>query len=75
VSIYVKPNIRVKIKQYGGPRPPAPLPLESGFSDDKEYEIVGIHCPSETAEAYCILVNDDNQLWFISNRHLEVVSA
>jgi len=74
MSVYIKPGIKVKINQFSGPRHPMPLPLESGFSEDKEYEILGIHCASETSEAYCILVNDLNQIWFISNRHLAVTS-
>ncbi len=49
-----------------------PLPLESGFSPTGLYEILGLHVPSESGEAYCILVNDLGQLWFISNRHLQV---
>lgn len=74
MSIYIKPGIYVKIHQYEGPRSPLPLPLDNGFSEGNTYEILGIYSASETSEAYCILVNDLNQLWFISNRHLEVTS-
>jgi hypothetical protein len=74
MSAYIKLGVMVKIKQLDGKHAPRPLPLENNFSPDKSYEIIGIHCPSETAEAYCILVNDLNQIWFISNRHLEVTS-
>jgi hypothetical protein len=72
MSVYIKPGIKVKINQLETKFAPAPKPLENNFSSDKEYEIVGIHCPSETSEAYCILINDLNQIWFISNRHLIV---
>ena len=72
MCITIKPGLMVRIKQFGGPRPPMPLPLESGFSATNLYEIVGLHVPSESGEAYCVLVNDLGQLWFISNRHLQV---
>jgi len=72
MSLYIRPGVKVKINQYSGPKPPYPLPLDSGFSLNNEYEILGMHCASETSEAFCILVNDLNQIWFISNRHLIV---
>lgn len=72
MCVTIRPGLMVRIKQFSGPRPPMPLPLESGFSATNLYEIVGLHCPSESGEAYCILVNDLGQLWFISNRHLQV---
>lgn len=31
---------------------------------------MGIYTPSETAEAYFILVNDRDEFWFISQRHV-----
>ena len=48
---------------------PPPLPLVSNFSEDTLYRVLGIHAPSETSEAYLILINDLDQIWFISNRH------
>jgi hypothetical protein len=72
MSVYIKSGVKVKINQIKTQNAPRPLPLESNFSTDKEYEVIGLHCPSETSEAYCILVNDLNQIWFISNRHLIV---
>ena len=72
MSSYIKSGVKVKINQLNSTNAPRPLPLENNFSLEKEYEIIGLHCPSETSEAYCILVNDMNQLWFISNRHLIV---
>lgn len=74
MSVYIVPGVKVKVKQYAGLNPPHPLPLSNGFREEKEYVIIGMHCASETSEAYCILVNDYNQMWFISNRHLEIVS-
>lgn len=49
---------------------PPPLPLVSGFSKENLYRVLGVYSPSETSEAYLILVNDADQIWFISNRHM-----
>lgn len=46
-----------------------PLPLKSGFSTGCAYRVLGIHAPSETGEAYFILSNDRDEVWFVSNRH------
>jgi len=55
------------------PKAPPPLPLTNGFSEDRAYRVIGIFNPSETSEAYLILVNNQDQIWFISNRHLRFV--
>ncbi|MEP7261613.1 MAG: hypothetical protein ABI669_10450 [Usitatibacter sp.] len=60
----------VTVKEMGGDRAPRPLPLQSGFSADVAYRVLGIHSASETAEAYMILSNNRDEVWFISNRHL-----
>ena len=60
----------VTVKEMGGDRAPRPLPLQSGFSDNVAYRVLGVHSPSETGEAYFILSNDRDEVWFISNRHL-----
>lgn len=73
MSIYIQPHVFVRIEQFSGDRAPQPLPLESGFSKGRVYEILAIHTPSETAEAYLILRNDRDEIWFISNRHVRVV--
>lgn len=52
---------------------PTPLPLKSGFSADQAYRVLGVFSPSESSEAYFILANDEDQMWFISNRHLRFV--
>lgn len=72
MSIYIQPNLFVRIEEFRGDRAPQPLPLASGFSEGRVYEVLGIHTPSETAEAYLILRNDRDELWFISNRHCRV---
>ena len=70
--VYVVPGLYVRICQLDVPAPPQPLPLRSGFSSDFAYKVLGLHAPSETSEAYLILSNDEEQIWFISNRHLRV---
>ena len=62
-------SLFVLVKEMGGDRAPRPLPLSSGFSEHVAYRILGVHSPSETGEAYLILSNDRDEIWFISNRH------
>ena len=69
------PGLYVRIQQYDGPRPPQPLPLPNGFSTDKGYLALGLYSPSETSEAYVILSNDRDEVWFISNRHLRTAAV
>lgn len=69
--IYVEPGFYVTINQIAHQRAPQPLPLESGFSINHAYRVLGIYSPSETSEAFFILSNDRNEIWFISNRHLQ----
>jgi hypothetical protein len=59
----------VVVNQMAGERAPRPLPLSSGFSEGMAYRILGLHSPSETGEAYLILSNDRDEIWFVSNRH------
>jgi len=73
VSIYIREAVFVEINQLEGPHAPRPLPLENGFSEDSFYEVLGIHTASESAEAFLILRNDRNEMWFISNRHCRIV--
>lgn len=54
---------------------PAPYPLKSGFTEGRAYRVVGAFNASETSEAYFVLANDSDQLWFISNRHLRFVGV
>lgn len=60
----------VRIEEFDGPRAPMPRPLESGFSRNRLYRVLGIYSPSETSEAYFILPNDRDEIWFISQRHV-----
>lgn len=49
---------------------PKPLPLQSGFSVGSAYRALGLYNPSETSDAYFVLSNDRDEVWFICNRHL-----
>ena len=66
-------GLYVRIEEMGGPRAPTPYPLKSGFSENTAYRVIGIYNPSETSDAYLILSNDRDEIWFISNRHLRTV--
>jgi len=65
--------IKVTIAQH--PRGPAPLPLDSGFTEGTAYEILGVGDYSETSEVYFVLINDQGQFWWISNRHVRFHSV
>lgn len=56
------------------PNGPKPFPLQSGFSQDIAYRALGLFNPSETSDAYFILSNDRDEVWFICNRHLRTVA-
>lgn len=53
---------------------PGPLPLRSGFSREIAYRALGVFNPSESSDAYYILSNDRDEIWFICNRHLRTVA-
>lgn len=53
---------------------PRPLPLCSGFSREIAYRALGVFNPSESSDAYYILSNDRDEIWFICNRHLRTVA-
>ena len=55
------------------PNGPTPFPLTSGFNATTAYRALGLFNPSETSDAYFILSNDRDELWFICNRHARVV--
>ena len=70
MSITFEPNLYVQIVELNDG--PAPLPLENGFNTTRAYRVLGLYTPSETGEAYLILPNDREEMWFISNRHIRV---
>jgi hypothetical protein len=71
--IYIEPGVYVRIQELANKA--HPLPLQSGFSNDRAYRALGLHSASETSECYYILVNDRDETWFISYRHLRVVGV
>lgn len=64
----------VRVQEMKGERAPMPKPLASGFVMDNAYRVLGIFNPSETSDAYLILSNEQDELWFICNRHLRTVT-
>ena len=67
--ICLHPDLFVVVEQLEGDRAPQPRPLASGFSRGTAYRVLGLHSPSETSEAYFIVANDRDEVWFVSNRH------
>lgn len=69
--LWLEQGLYVRIKELeNGPRP---LPLQSGFSMEAAYRVLGCFNPSETSDAYYILANNRDEIWFICNRHVRVV--
>ncbi|NDJ58450.1 hypothetical protein GWD52_15930 [Enterobacteriaceae bacterium 4M9] len=69
--LWLEQGLYIRIEQLEeGPRP---LPLRSGFCTDNAYRVLGCYNPSESADAYYILSNDRDEIWFICNRHLRTV--
>lgn len=54
---------------------PKPYPLQSGFNMQTAYRALGMFNPSETSDAFFILANDRDEIWFICNRHLRAVGV
>ena len=67
--IYIQNGLYVTIRQIENPVAP-PFPLASGFSENAAYLVLGAFSMSESGEAYFIVSNDRDEIWFISNRHL-----
>lgn len=55
----------MRIQELSGPRAPQPLPLQNGFSADWLYRVLGIYNASEFSDAFFILANDHDEMWFI----------
>lgn len=67
--VCIESGLYVRIVEMQGERSPQPRPLSNGFSPHVAYRVIGLHSASETSEAYLILSNDRDELWFISNKH------
>ena len=61
-------GLYVRIEELGNG--PKPLPLDSGSSKGQAYRALGLYNPSETSDAYFVLSNDSDEIWFICNRHV-----
>ena len=68
----IEADLYVVIQEMASERAPQPRPLLNGFSEGVAYRVLGLNSASETSEAYLILANDRDELWFISNRHVRV---
>jgi hypothetical protein len=64
----LEPGLYVRIEELANG--PKPLPLASGFSSGQAYRALGLYNPSETSDAYFVLSNDRDEIWFICNRHV-----
>jgi S-adenosylmethionine decarboxylase proenzyme len=70
--ICLEPALYLQVEELeGGPKP---FPLQSGFSKGRSYRALGLYNPAETSDAYFILSNDRNEIWFICNRHLRTTA-
>lgn len=72
MSVYLQTELWVTVNESDRPNAPVPRPLSSGFSSSRSYRVLGMHCPTETSEAYLILCNDRDEIWFISNQHFRL---
>ena len=69
--IFFEPGLYLRVEELdSGPKP---FPLQSGFSMGVAYRALGLYNPSETSDAYFVLSNDRDEIWFICNRHLRTV--
>jgi len=64
------PQLFVRIEELNTPRAPQPRPLENGFTADRLYRVLGVANASESSDAFFILANDRDEMWFICQRHL-----
>jgi hypothetical protein len=65
-SLEPGPHVRIEEPDNG----PKPFPLDSGCSQSHAYRALGLYNPSETSDAYFVLSNDRDEIWFICNRHV-----
>ena len=70
--MYVQDGLYVTIEEDTATTAPLPKPLQSGFSRQFAYLVLGAFSLAESGEAFFILANDRDEIWFISNRHLRV---
>ena len=60
----------------GEDTPLGPTPEVAGLRSDKTYRVIGMSYDAEPdTEAFVIVVNENGEIWFISNRHVRVAEA
>jgi hypothetical protein len=70
--VTLEPGLYVSIRELeNGPKP---FPLENGFNEATAYRALGLYNPSETSDAYFVLSNDRDEIWFICNRHVRTTA-
>jgi hypothetical protein len=69
--VTIHPGLYLRVQQLDGG--PTPFPLRSGFDMNTGYLALGLYNPSETSDAYFVLSNNRDEVWFICNRHLRTV--
>ena len=71
--IFFEPGLYLRVQELeNGPKP---FPLQSGFTLESAYRALGLYNPSETSDAYFVLSNDRDEIWFICNRHLRTIAV
>ena len=63
----LQPGLHVRIEVRD--RCPEPFPLSSGTSADRASRALGLYNALKTSEAYFVLSNDRDEIWFICKRH------
>ncbi len=64
-------RLYVIIEPFDGPHAPMPHPIrDARFDAGRVYKVLGMYNASESSEAFFVLSNPENEIWFISNRHL-----
>lgn len=71
--IYVQPDLWVVVEEMEGKNAPVPKPLQNGFSEGVAYRVIG--AMGDIGECYMMLSNDNNEVWYVSNRHLRTLNA
>lgn len=71
--LFFEPGLYLRVEELiNGPKP---YPLQSGFSMGCAYRALGLYNPSETSDAYFVLSNDRDEIWFICNRHVRTIGV
>lgn len=70
----MKYDLWVRPRPYtGSDHVEGPTPHKAGLSSELLYLVLGVHDNGEmSAEAYFSVVNENGEMWFVSNRHFIV---